>query len=325
MRQSRLAMPGSREIAGPEWSSAANDVVARRLEEVARLLEIQRADVHRIRAWRTAASRVRGLSRSVAEILRAEGTEGLERLPDIGPVISRAIRSLVVTGRLPILDRLRGEMEPGRLLASVPGIGRKLSSRLHEELGIGTLEDLEAAAHSGRLGSVTGLGPKRVAGILDTLASRLERARFPMPPTEEAPVAELLEVDAEYRRRAAAGELRRIAPRRFNPKHEAWLPVLHTKRGGRDYTALFSNTARAHELGRTRDWVVIYHDGAGGERRETVVTVRGGAMAGKRVVRGREGECTRLYQKEKPLAPPGESVLAGAVDPAWWKRAAFHS
>jgi hypothetical protein len=292
-------------------------VVARRLEEVARLLEIQRADVHRVRAWRSAASRVRRLDRSVAEVLREEGTGGLKRLPDVGPVISRAIQSLVVTGRLPVLERLRGEIEPDRLLASVPGIGRKLAARLHGELDIATLEDLEAAAQSGRLGSVAGFGAKRVAGILDTLASRLERARFPRPATREAPVSELLEVDAEYRRNAAAGELPRIAPRRFNPKREAWLPILHSERGGREYTALYSNTARAHELGRTRDWVVIYHDGPDGEHRETVVTVRGGALRGKRVVRGREEECARFYREG---ARTGNRSLESTEAP-WWEKA----
>jgi hypothetical protein len=300
----------------------ANDVVARRLEEVARLLEAHGADVHRVRAWRSGASRIRGLDRSVADILRQEGTEGLEQLPEIGPVLSRAIKSLVVTGHLPMLERLRGEMEPDRLLASVPGIGRKLAVRLHRELDISSLEDLEAAAQSGRLASVAGFGAKRIAGILDTLASRLGRASFPPPATNDAPVSELLDVDAEYRRKAAAGELERIAPRRFNPKHEAWLPILHARRGDREYTALFSNTARAHELGRTRDWVVIYHDGHGGERRETVVTVRGGALAGNRVVRGREEECAHFYvDREHRAALPPESVLGGAADPPWREKA----
>src|SRR5512132_4713632 len=97
MSESQEAAAPVRKL-GPE-----NEVVARRLEEVARLLEIQNADVHRVRAWRSGATRIRGLERSVAEILRDQGIEGLDRLPDIGPVISRAIKSLVVTGRLPIL------------------------------------------------------------------------------------------------------------------------------------------------------------------------------------------------------------------------------
>jgi hypothetical protein len=271
-------------------------MAARRLEEVASILEQQDANVHRVRAWRAAADRLRNLDRPAAEILREEGLEGLERLPDIGSVIARAIRSLVETGKLPILERLRGEMDPERLLASVPGVGSKLAARLHETLGVATLEDLEAAAASGRLSAVGGFGAKRVAGIRDALASRLARVRAPAGAREEeAPVAELLEVDAEYRGKAAAGELSRIAPRRFNPSREAWLPVLHTEKGDRQYTALFSNTERAHRLGRTRDWVVLFHDGPSGEKRETVVTERQGPLRGRRVVRGREEECARFY------------------------------
>lgn len=298
-------------------------MVARRLEEVARLLEAQGADAFRVRAWRSGASRLRRLDRSAQVILREEGIAGLERLPDIGPVISRAIKSLVVTGRLPILEQLRGEMDPEELLASVPGIGRELAARLHRELDIATLEDLEAAAHSGRLASVEGFGAKRVAGILDTLASRLGRASFLLPATPEVPVAVILDVDADYRRKAAAGELPRIAPRRFNPKHEAWLPILHAERGGRHFTALFSNTARAHELGRTGDWVVIYHDGPDGERRETVVTARGGSLSGKRIVRGREEECARLYLESKAPRAAVDADRFPLSGAPWWRKASF--
>ena len=46
------------------------------------------------------------------------------------------------------------------------------------------------------------------------------------------------------------GTLTTIAPRRFNPEGKSWLPVMHTRRGAWHFTALFSNTARAHELGR---------------------------------------------------------------------------
>jgi DNA polymerase (family X) len=318
-----MSKNGAADLVDSPDTPLVNDVVARRLEEVARLLEAQGADPFRVRAWRSGASRVRRLTRPAEVILREEGIAGLESLPDIGPVISRAIKSLVITGRLPMLERLRGEMDPEKLLASVPGIGRKLAARLHKELDIATLEDLETAAHSGRLASIEGFGAKRVAGILDTLASRLGRARFPRRTLTEVPVAEILEVDAEYRRKAAAGELTRIAPRRFNPKHEAWLPVFHAERGGRHYTALFSNTARAHELGRTGDWVVIYHDGPDGDQRETVVTVHGGSLSGRRIVRGREEECARFYLDESRLhsATTGAPGFPVPEDPPWWEKA----
>ena len=99
-------------------------------------------------------------------------------------------------------------------------------------------------------------------------------------------------MDREYRTRAAAGELRLIAPRRFNPAGEAWLPVLHTRRGSRRYTALYSNTARAHRAGKSRDWVVVYaEDAQGHESQHTIVTAWHGLLRGYRVVAGREREC----------------------------------
>ncbi len=256
-------------------------------------------------AYRKAALTLRGLDRPVSAILEEKGIEGLDRLPGIGPVLACAIRDLVVTGRLPMLERLRGESDPNALLASVPGIGAKLADRLHHELGIATLEELEAASFDGRLENVAGLGRKKITGIRDSLASRLGRTRRTAVNgrREEPTVSELLDVDREYRSRSLAGELPRIAPRRFNPRREAWLPILHTERGPRHYTALFSNTARAHSLGRTRDWVVLYADGERGERQWTVVTGFSGELGGKRIVRGREPECLEHYRTEPEHGP----------------------
>jgi hypothetical protein len=113
-------------------------------------------------------------------------------------------------------------------------------------------------------------------------------------------VTTLLDVDAEYRRRAEAGELQTIAPKRFNPQDEAWLPIMHTTRDDWKFTVLYSNTARAHELGTTDDWVVIYYEpkSGGEERQNTVVTETSGPLQGKRVVRGRAAETRRHYQEQ---------------------------
>lgn len=277
-------------------AATLNDDVAGRLEEVARLLAEQGASPFRVRAYQRAAQTVRGLPRPVSEILEQEGVEGLVALPAIGESIARAIRDLLTRGRLAMLERLRGESDPVKVLASVPGIGRTTADRLHHDLGLETLEDLEAAAHDGRLARLAGFGAKRLAGVRDSLAHRLSRVRPPETRREGVPtVRELLDVDREYRDKAAAGQLPTIAPRRLNPGGEAWLPILHTTRGRRHYTALFSNTPLAHRLGRTHDWVVIYGEDGLGERQCTVVTARGGPLEGRRVVRGREAECVRLY------------------------------
>jgi putative hydrolase len=110
----------------------------------------------------------------------------------------------------------------------------------------------------------------------------------------EPDVATLLAVDREYRH--DADRLPTIAPRRFNPSGEAWLPVLHTQRDGWHFTALYSNTAQAHQLDRTRDWVVLYYyDDEHVEGQHTVVTETHGPLTGRRVVRGREAECRKHY------------------------------
>jgi hypothetical protein len=256
---------------------------------MALLLASQGAKPFRVQAYRRGASVVRSLKQPVSDILAAGGVEALERLPGVGQSLARSIRDIVRFGYSPMLQRLRGDIDPVRLLASVPGIGRRTAARLHDELNLETLEDLEVAAHDGRLENPGGFGPKRLAGVRAALADRLGRVRPAAPASNVPTVGELLDVDREYREAAAAGRLPMIAPRRFNPERRRWLPILHTTRGGHHYTALFSNTARAHRLDRTHDWVVIYCDRGDGDGQWTVITARDGLLRGQRIVRGQQG------------------------------------
>jgi DNA polymerase (family X) len=200
---------------------------ARRLEEVVRLLTEQGANPSRVRASHRAATMRRWLGRPVTEMLPQEGVEGLRTLPGLGESLTRTIHDLVVTGRLSRLDRLRGEMDPVLRFASVSGIGTVLVEHLHGDLGIATLEALEAAAHDGCLAEIAGVGEKKWAGVIGSLATRLGRVRVlvRLPATDAPAVAERLDVDREYREQAALGTRRRIAPRHFNPSGEVWLPV----------------------------------------------------------------------------------------------------
>lgn len=290
-----------------------NSEVASRLDEVALVLEEQQANPFRVRAYRRAADTLRHLNRSVVAVIEVEGEDGLEQLPGIGARLARSIHTLVETGRLPMLERLRGEVDPLDLLASVPGIGEVLAHRLHHDLGIDSLEDLEAAAHDGRLREVEGFGEKRLSGIRDSLAHRLARVRVhPGKQESDLPsVGELLDVDSEYRDRAGRGELQTIVPRRMNPEGRAWLPVLHTQRGERHYHALFSNTPRAHRLGAVGDWVVLYWDGAAGDGQSTVITAHFGDLEGRRIVRGRESECREYYRSDRRSETSGSEEAGG--------------
>lgn len=274
-----------------------NQAIAEKLQELADLLEQQHANPYRVGAYRRAARTVSGQREAIADLAEREGFDGLDRLPGIGRSIALAIQEMLRTGRWMQLERVRGSLDPEQVFQSIPGIGPALARTIHESLDIETLADLELAAHDGRLEQVPGVGPRRARMVAAALAHMLQRRPAPAGGADAEPGVELiLDVDREYRDKAAAGNLRKIAPRRFNPSGEAWLPILHAQRGDWHFTALFSNTARAHDLGKTDDWVVLYfHTDHGSEMQRTVVTETTGRLKGQRVVRGREAECARFY------------------------------
>jgi len=260
------------------------------------VLRQQAANPFRVNAYIHGAQTLESLQKDARDILHDDGVAGLIELPAIGQGLAASIDEIARTGRLAQLDRLRGETAPENLFRTVPGIGPKLAHAIHDALHVDTLEALEAAAHDGRLAAVAGIGVRRAAAIQAGLAALLGRGRSRrQAPQVSPPAAVLLEVDREYRQSSAAGRLPKIAPRRFNPEGLAWLPILHTDRDKWHFTALFSNTARAHELGRTDDWVVVYfYDDDHQEGQNTIVTETKGPMTGERVIRGREAECRAL-------------------------------
>ena len=305
-----FVMPSEEQSAFPFWRFACNYVsvnkrIAQQLLETADLLARRNdGNPHRIRAYRQAAEHLLRLPLPIQEIFREEGELGVRNALNVGERLAGAVREIILGGRFPLLERLRASGPHGTVLETVPGLGPVWVKHLQQDLGIATLEDLEAAAYDGRLEHASGMGAKRLAGIRDSLTTRLDRVRPTQVATSETPsVTELLDVDREYREAVAAGRLRMIAPRRFNPTHSAWLPILRTQRGERRYTALFSNTARAHQSGRTNDWVVIYEEGAGSSAQSsTVITSRRGPLAGSRILRGREDECAALFRERKPAS-----------------------
>jgi hypothetical protein len=293
-------------------TAPTNQDIADVLGRISDLLEAQDADRYRVNAYRRAAKVILDLTQSAAGMAASDDNQKLEDLPNIGKSIAGTIRQYVRSGRNGLLERLEGQIAPEDLLTTVPGIGEALAWRIHTELDIVTLEELELAAHDGRLEEVEGIGRRRAEAIRDSVGAILIRSsrrrakrmrRFERTGESTGPgssavtpsVGAILEIDAEYRQRAGAGKLKTIAPRRFNPEGRSWLPIMHADREGWHFTTLFSNTARAHELKRTRDWVVIYFERDGLEDQCTVVTEPGGPLKGRRVVRGREKECCAHY------------------------------
>ena len=306
-------------MAAETQNQRENQAIADLLAEMAALLRSQESTPYRSGAYQAASDQIRYLDRDLRGILDAEGIAGLDRIPRVGKGIASAIAEILVTGRWSQLDRLRGSSDPETLLQAVPGIGPDLARRIHDELHIDSLEALENAAHDGRLARLRGLGQRRAQAIRAVVTNMLNRVRprsgtvvAPRPAAEPS-VREILAVDAEYQDKARRGEIPTIAPKRLNPSGEAWLPVLHTRHGAWHFTALYSNTARAHELGKTGDWVVIYYyTDQQAEGQCTVVTQPRGPLAGRRVVRGREAQCRAFYLESEV----SESSQAASVESA---------
>lgn len=277
--------------------ASGNKLIAEKLREMADVLAVQHEDGYRVSAYRRAALTVADLDQPVDEIVSAEGLKGLLKLPGIGRGIGAAIVEIVTTGRWSQLDRLTGNLDPVALFQTIAGVGPALASRIANELHVDTLEQLEQAGHDGRLEKVPGVGRRRAQAIQSVLGERLGHQHYRASrPTSGPPIDLILDVDREYREKAAQGVLRKIAPKRFNPSGEEWLPVLHTRRRTWQFTVLFSNTERAHELGRIKDWVIVYfHDDSEPESQVAVVTETRGPLQGRRVVRGHEGECIAHY------------------------------
>ncbi len=285
----------------------SNEEIAERLDHVADMLELEDENAFRVRSYRSAAQTVRDLDQPVIELMQQNGERALRTLPGIGEKLAGSIKEIATTGHFGLEEKLESEIWPGMFFTEVPGIGDELARRIHEQLGISTLEELELAAHDGRLEQVEGIGPDRAEGVRVALAGMLSqssrrrlqeafREETPKGEQEERPSVDLLlDLDEEYRTKAEKDQLRKIAPKRFNPEGEAWLPIMRARREGWSFTVLFSNTALAHRSGKTHDWVVIYYERGGEQRQSTVVTAERGRLAGERVVRGRERECREYY------------------------------
>lgn len=259
-------------------------------------MECQGANELRVGALRRAATAVLSLPFDLDSLPEASAYEELIHVRGIGPGMARAILEIRRTGGWSLLSRLNGEHDGPRVLAHIPGIGPDLAARIHELCGVDTLEDLELAVTDGRLATVPGIGRGRVRSLRIYLAGTLGSPDRQPIHLSEPEIEVLLDVDSEYRTRATRGELPLIAPRHFNPAGERWLPVWHTTAGSWNLSALFCNTERAHRLGHTRDWVTVYfagEDQVQGQR--TIVTETAGTLSGRRVVRGREIDCSGFY------------------------------
>jgi DNA polymerase (family 10) len=190
-----------------------NAEIAAALDELGVLYELDGAVRYRVLAYSTAAKAIRESPVSVAELAReGRATE----VPGVGKTLAEKIVALLETGEIPAAVKLKAKFPPTLIeVTRVPGVGAKTARLLFEELGVGSMEDLKAAAEAERVREVKGLGPKAEENVLAALERLGEPGEGPgrlllskvRPIAEE--LAEALREHPAARRVEVAGSVRR--------------------------------------------------------------------------------------------------------------------
>ncbi|WP_121741067.1 DNA polymerase/3'-5' exonuclease PolX [Natronorubrum halophilum] len=148
---------------------ATNAEIAGRFEEFADLLEADDVE-YKPRAYRRAAENIRAHPVPIADRVEAGDEEVLEEIDGVGDAISSKIVEYVDTGEIEELEELRAELPINIAdITRIEGVGPKTAGTLYRELGVRTLDDLEAVAEAGEIQEISGFGPKTEENIRDNI------------------------------------------------------------------------------------------------------------------------------------------------------------
>ena len=130
--------------------------IAKLLHEFGQRTAFRGGNPYRARAYTRAAENLLALPEPLDALI---AQNRLKEIPGVGSAIADIVTKLHETGGHPALDAMRKEIPAGALeLLEVPGLRPEKALKLHRELGISSLEELEAAAQADRLRPVKGLG-----------------------------------------------------------------------------------------------------------------------------------------------------------------------
>lgn len=188
-----------------------NSEIAEIFNEIADLLEIDGANPFRVRAYREAAATIETLSKSAEDMI--EEGEDLTEIPGVGQDLAEKIEEIVETGSLDQLKELRQQVPPSLAgMMDISSLGPERVGTIYEELGVTTLDELEAAAQEGRIRELHGFGEKIEQDILEGLERvQGEEYRTLLRTAEEViePLIEYLRECGELERAEVAGSYRR--------------------------------------------------------------------------------------------------------------------
>lgn len=234
-----------------------NSEIANIFDEIADILDVQGANLFRIRAYRKAASQLRDMSIDLAEYV----TKGhdLTQLPAIGKNLAAKIVEILETGRCSALDTLRQQTPAGLTeLLQISGLGPKRVNALSHELGIHTPEQLLRAAKDGRVESIVGLGKKIQANIIRAIEADIKR----QPRLKLSTASQYAEPLVRYIKNVSGVEHAVVAGSYRRCKETVGdIDILVTASKGKDVVKAFIEYEQVRDvlsLGPTRSSVVLY-------------------------------------------------------------------
>lgn len=138
--------------------------IAAVLSEMATLMEIQAANPFKIRAYQQAARSCEKIEGNLAEMIAAGQ---LAQITGMGASMCAQIERLHFDGELEQYQHLRAQIAPGLIqMLAIPGLGAKKISKLHQQLGVESLDALKQACEQGQVAALKGFAVKTEQRIL---------------------------------------------------------------------------------------------------------------------------------------------------------------
>jgi DNA polymerase (family 10) len=187
------------------------DKVAEILVEIGTLLELKGENPFKTRAYGNGARTIQGLTEPLEKLV---AEKRLGEIKGIGEALEQKITELVETGKLKYYDELKASIPPGLIaMLEISGLGPKKIQAMQKQLGIDSIEKLEAACKAGKVAELDGFGEKTQANILEGIALKRTYAskhRLGDALAVAEPLLEPLREHSAVIRCSTAGSLRRF-------------------------------------------------------------------------------------------------------------------
>ncbi len=184
--------------------------ISRVLGEIATLLELKGENPFKIRAYQSGQRALDLLEEDLGTLIE---TERLGSIKGFGKALTEKVTALYRDQPLPFYDNLKASVGPGLVeMLEIPGLGAKKIRKLHQELGVDSIEDLTRVCQSGEAAQLPGFGAKSVEKILSGIKNReaySKRHLWWVAEEASRPILEGLRALPEVDRAEVAGSLRR--------------------------------------------------------------------------------------------------------------------